>query len=93
MKFIINFFRKSPASTGLLSLFILLYLVGGKDFGAPMVATEGDVFALLVYCCVMAVFVMFVLPKIKQQNQEKVTWTVVLITVLVLTVIAKIIAL
>ena len=58
-----------------------------------MVATEGDVFALLVYCCVMAVFVMFVLPKIKQQNQEKVTWTVVLITVLVLTVIAKIIAL
>ena len=93
MKFIVKLFRNSPASTGLLSLFILLYLVGAKDFGNPMVATEGDVFALLVYCCVMAGLVLFILPRIKPQNKEKVTWTVVAVTVVVLTVTAKIMAL
>jgi RsiW-degrading membrane proteinase PrsW (M82 family) len=93
MKFIVKLFRNSPASTGLLSLFILLHLVGDKDFGAPMIATEGDVFAFLVYCCVMASLVLFILPRIKPQNKEKVTWTVVAVTVVVLTVIAKIIAL
>lgn len=93
MKFIVNFFRKSPASTGLLSLFILLYIVGAKDFSTPMIATEGDIFAFVVYCCVMAGLVLFVLPRIKPQNKEKVTWTVVAVTVVVLTVIAKIMAL
>lgn len=90
-KSIINLFRKSPASMGLLSLLIALHLVGVKDLRTPMAEVSKDVLLIFgLYCGVMLLFVMFVLKKTEQQKREKLAWTVVASSVLFLTIIAKI---
>ena len=76
---------------GLLSLLIALHLVGVKDLRTPMAEVSKDVLLSFgLYCGVMLLFVMFVLKKTEQQKREKLAWTVVASSVLLLTIIAKI---
>lgn len=90
-KAILNLFRSSPASIGLLSLLIALHLTGVKDLRTPMAEVSKDVLLIFcLYCCVMMFLVMFVRKLRKQQKREKIIWTVVVSTVLLLTIIAKV---
>ena len=90
-KFIIDFFREFPACTGLLSLLIALHLIGVKDLRTPIMAMqEGLLPVFYLYCCVILIFMLFILPKIEKQKRKKITWLVVVSSVIVSTVIAKI---
>ncbi len=90
-KFVIDFFRKFPFCTGLLSLLIALHLTGVKDLRTPMVAMQEDLFLIFAfYAFAMLFFALFILPETEQQKREKLTWSVVVSSVLVLTVAAKV---
>lgn len=88
--FIINFFRNYPVCTGLLSLLITLHLVGVKNLQTPLVAMQKNLFPLFFFYVVsMLGYMLFILPKIDSQKQEKITWIVIAVMVVVLTIIAK----
>lgn len=88
--FIINFFRNYPVCTGLLLLLISLHLVGVKNLQTPLVAMQKNLFHLFFFYVVsMLGYMLFILPKIDSQKQEKITWIVIAVMVVVLTIIAK----
>lgn len=88
--FIINFFRNYPVCTGLLLLLISLHLVGVKNLQTPLVAMQKNLFPLFfLYVVCMLNYMLFILPKINQQKREKITWIVIAVMVVVLTIIAK----
>ena len=90
-KTILNLFRSSPASIGLLSLLIALHLTGVKDLRTPMAEVSKDVLLIFgLYCGVMLFLVMFIWKLGERQKREKMIWTVVVSTVLFLTIIAKV---
>ena len=73
-KFVIDFFRKFPFCTGLLSLLIALHLTGVKDLRTPMVAMQEDLFLIFAfYAFAMLFFALFILPETEQQKREKLT--------------------
>lgn len=90
-KFVIDFFRKFPFCTGLLLLLIALHLAGVKDLRTPMVAIPENLFLIFAfYACAMLFFALLILPKTEQQKREKLTWSVVVSSVFVLTLVAKV---
>lgn len=89
--FIVNLFRKFPGCTGVLLLLLALHLTGVKDLRTSMVEIQDDLFLVFyLYVLGMLFFVMFLLPKVEPSKREKITWMVVVLSVLVLTIIAKI---
>ncbi len=91
-KFVVDFFRNYPVCTGLLSFLIALHLIGAKDLRTPIVAMNKDLFPLFfLYVFIMAFYMLFILPKTEQQKREKQTWLVVVVSIISLTIIAKII--
>ncbi len=89
-KFIIDLFRKFPVCTGLLLFLIILHLSGVKNLQTPIMAIQEELRLLLfLYCFIMALFMLFILPKIEPKKREKRTWQVVITSVLALSVIAK----
>ena len=89
-KFFINLFRNYPICTGLLSLLIALHVVGVKDLQTPLIAMNENLFPILFfYVSVMLCYMMFILPKIKQEKREKATWLTVVFMVVILTIGAK----
>lgn len=91
-KFVVDFFRNYPVCTGLLSFLIALHLISAKDLRTPIVAMNKDLFPLFfLYVFIMAFYMLFILPKTEQQKREKQTWLVVVVSIISLTIIAKII--
>ena len=91
-KFVVDFFRNYPVCTGLLSFLIALHLIGAKDLRTPIVAMNKDLFPLFFFFFfIMAFYMLFILPKTEQQKREKQTWLVVVVSIISLTIIAKII--
>lgn len=90
-KHVLNLIRKSPASMGLLSLLITLHLVGVKDLRVPMITMQKDLLMIFgLYMGVMLFYVLCILPRIEREKREKITWLVVVSSVLILTIAAKI---
>ncbi len=89
-KFIIDLFRKFPVCTGLLLFLIVLHLLDIKKLQTPMIAMAEDLSLLFfIYCFGMAFFMLFILPKTKPQKREKFTWLTVILSILVLSIVAK----
>lgn len=89
-KYVFNLVRKSPASIGLLSLLIALHLAGIKDLRTSMVTMPRElwyIFVSYVFCMVITVFI---LPKIGETKREKTVWSIVVSSVFILTIAAKI---
>lgn len=90
-KFVINFFRKFPACTGLLLLLIALHLTGSKSLRTPMVIMHENLWVIFsFYCVAIIIFMLHVLPKLEHQKKEKTTWRFIAVCVAFLTVLAKI---
>lgn len=88
--FIVNVFKDSPACTGLVLLLITLHLTGVKSLALPMSEMPKEVGLILFsYLCIMAISVLFILPKTAQHKRRKLMWQVVVTAVLILTVAAK----
>lgn len=72
-------------------MLLALHLTGVKDLRTSMVEMQDDLFLVFyLYVLGMLFFVMFLLPKVEPSKREKITWMVVVLSVLVLTIIAKI---
>lgn len=72
-------------------MLLALHLTGVKDLRTSMVEIQDDLFLVFyLYVLGMLFFVMFLLPKVEPSKREKITWMVVVLSVLVLTIIAKI---
>lgn len=86
MKSFIDFFRNYPTSTGLLCLIIISNLLSPKHAQTFILAIPKHLFPLFFfYALVMFGYMLFILPKIKQENKEKTTWLVVATNVVILT--------
>lgn len=89
-KFIIGFFREFPTCTGLLLLLISCHFTGIKNFTASW-AKAPDVFwdIVIIYIITAYVLIRCYLPHIDKEKRERVTWIVILTSIIVLTVFAK----
>lgn len=88
-KSIIRLFKNSPASSGFLLLLAAFHLAGVKKLQTPLQEKKEVLIFIFVYLCIMAIWV-FIVPKIEPQKKEKVTWCVVGLSVLLVTILAKI---
>lgn len=75
---------------GMLLLIITLHFVGVKEVQTPMMEQKNVFLICFLYCCVMVTSVFFVLPKKERHTREKIMWRIVIVSVFVLTIFAKI---
>lgn len=91
--FIVDFFKKSPACTGLVTLIIALHLTGVKDISNPLVEmSDGLLLIFLVYSAIVLVLgiALECLPQLNSEKGKKIIWAVIMTSILLLTIIAKI---
>jgi hypothetical protein len=91
MKSLFNLlFRKNPSCTGLLCLLITTYFITPKDIRGPILEISGILLPVCsLYVFILGLYMLFFLPKIEEQNREKITWLLVIIIVVVLTAVVK----
>ena len=66
-----DLFRKFPVCTGLLLFLIILHLSGVKNLQTPIMAIQKELRLLpFLYCFVMALFMLFILPKIEPKKRK-----------------------
>jgi len=89
-KFIIDFFKRFPTCSGLLLLLIGCHLTGIKNFTASW-ATAPKVFwdIVIIYIIVVYTFIQWFLPNIEKEKRESCTWTIIIVSVITLIVLAK----
>ena len=88
MKIITDLFRKYPSCTGLLCLILLSHLMEPKDLHTPILSMPEEFLPVFfLYVMGMLCYMLFVLPGIQSKNREKITWIVVLISIVILTVL------
>lgn len=87
MKFFIDFFKNYPTCTGLLCLVIISHLAESDGAQTSILSMPKEFLGVFFfYVFMMLFYMMFILPHIKQQKREKVTWSVNITSVVVLAV-------
>lgn len=87
MKFFIDFFRNYPTCTGLLCLVIISHLTQPDEVQTSILSMPKEFLGVFFfYVFMMLFYMMFIFPHIKQQKREKVTWSVNITSVVVLTI-------
>ena len=87
MKFFIDFFKNYPTSTGLLCLVIISHLAESDGAQTPILSMPKEFLGVFFfYVMGMSIYMLFILPKIEEQKREKITWSVNIASVVVLTI-------